>query len=127
MKTAILGAGNIAGILAVTMQALPEVECYAAASQSLRKAQEFAKEHGFQKAYGSYEEMLADEAVELVYVATPHSHHYEHMKMCIEAGKHVLCEKAFTMTKEQAEEIFRLAKERGRSSTICWRRALSET
>ena len=112
MKTAILGAGNIAGILAVTMQALPEVECYAAASRSLRKAQEFAKEHGFQKAYGSYEEMLADEAVELVYVATPHSHHYEHMKMCIEAGKHVLCEKAFTMTKEQAEEIFRLAKER---------------
>lgn len=111
MKTAILGAGNIAGTLAVTMRSLSEVECYAVASRSLTKAQEFAKEHGFQKAYGSYEEMLADEKVELVYIATPHSHHYEHMKLCIEAGKHVLCEKAFTVTKEQAEEIFRLAKE----------------
>ncbi len=56
--------------------------------------------------------MLADEAVELVYIATPHSHHYQHMKLCIEAGKHVLCEKAFTTTRAQAEEIFRLAKER---------------
>lgn len=112
MKTAILGAGRIAGTLAVTMQALPEVECYAVASRSLKKAQDFAREHGFQKAYGSYEEMLADEAVELVYIATPHSHHYEHMKLCIEAGKHVLCEKAFTVTRKQAEEVFRLAGER---------------
>lgn len=112
MKTAILGAGKIAGTLAVTMRALAEVECYAVASRSLEKAQNFAKEYGFQKAYGSYEEMLADEEVELVYIATPHSHHYEHMKLCIKAGKHVLCEKAFTTTKAQAQEIFRLAKER---------------
>ena len=109
---AILGAGNIAGTLAVTMQGLSEVECYAVASRNLEKAQDFAKRYGFQKAYGSYEEMLADEAVELVYIATPHSHHYQHMKLCIEAGKHVLCEKAFTATRAQAEEIFRLAKER---------------
>ena len=112
MKTAILGAGNIAGTLAVTMRELAEVECYAVASRNLEKAQAFAKKYGFQKAYGSYEEMLADEAVELVYIATPHSHHYQHMKLCIEAGKHVLCEKAFTTTRAQAEEIFRLAKER---------------
>lgn len=111
-KIGILGAGNIAGTLAVTMQGLPEVECYAVASRNLEKAQDFAKRYGFQKAYGSYEEMLADEAVELVYIATPHSHHYQHMKLCIEAGKHVLCEKAFTTTRAQAEEIFRLAKER---------------
>ncbi len=111
-KTAILGAGNIAGTLAVTMRELEEVECYAVASRDIKKAQAFAKQYGFQKAYGSYEEMLADEAVELVYIATPHSHHYQHMKLCIEAGKHVLCEKAFTTTRAQAEEIFRLAKER---------------
>lgn len=111
-KIGILGAGNIAGTLAVTMQGLSEVECYAVASRNLEKAQDFAKRYGFQKAYGSYEEMLADEAVELVYIATPHSHHYQHMKLCIEAGKHVLCEKAFTATRAQAEEIFRLAKER---------------
>lgn len=111
-KIAILGAGNIAGTLAATMQELEEVECYAVASRDIKKAQAFAKQYGFQKAYGSYEEMLADEAVELVYIATPHSHHYQHMKLCIEAGKHVLCEKAFTTTRAQAEEIFHLAKER---------------
>lgn len=113
MKISILGAGNIAGTLAETMRQMEEVDCYAVASRSLEKAEAFAKEHGFQKAYGSYEEMLADAEVELVYVATPHSHHYKHMKMCIEAGKHVLCEKAFTVNKKQAEEIFRLAKEKG--------------
>ena len=109
MKISILGAGNIAGTLAETMRQMEEVDCYAVASRSLEKAEAFAKEHGFQKAYGSYEEMLADAEVELVYVATPHSHHYKHMKMCIEAGKHVLCEKAFTVNKKQAEEIFRFA------------------
>ncbi|MCH5256444.1 MAG: Gfo/Idh/MocA family oxidoreductase [Lachnospiraceae bacterium] len=112
MKIAILGAGNIAEKLAHTMAGLEEAECYAVASRSLEKAQRFAKEFGFEKAYGSYEEMLADDSVELVYIATPHSHHYRHMKLCIEAGKHVLCEKAFTVNEKQAEEIFRLAKEK---------------
>lgn len=113
MKIGILGAGHIAGILAGTMRQMEEVDCYAVASRNLEKSEAFAKEFGFQKAYGSYEEMLADAEVELVYVATPHSHHYRHMKMCIEAGKHVLCEKAFTVNKKQAEEIFRLAEAKG--------------
>ena len=112
MKIAILGAGNIAEKLAYTMARLEEAECYAVASRSLEKAQRFAREFGFEKAYGSYEEMLADKDVELVYIATPHSHHYRHMKLCIEAGKHVLCEKAFTVNEKQAKEIFRLAKEK---------------
>lgn len=112
MKIGILGAGHIAGTLAYTMQNLNEAECYAVASRSLEKAKEFASRYGFEKAYGSYEEMLADENVELVYIATPHSHHYRHMKLCIEAGKHILCEKAFTVNTRQAEEIFRLAKEK---------------
>ncbi|MCM1386348.1 MAG: Gfo/Idh/MocA family oxidoreductase [Bacillus sp. (in: Bacteria)] len=113
MKIAILGAGNIAATLAYTMQRLDEVECYAVAARQLSRAEAFAKKHGFEKAYGSYEEMLADKEVELVYIATPHSHHYEHMKLCIEAGKHVLCEKAFTMNEKQAREIFALAEEKG--------------
>lgn len=113
MKIGIMGAGNIAATLAGTMQKMEEVNCYAVASRSYEKAENFAKKFGFQKAYGSYEEMLADTEVELVYVATPHSHHYQHMKMCIDAGKHVLCEKAFTVNRKQAEEIFRLAEEKG--------------
>ncbi|MCH5250200.1 MAG: Gfo/Idh/MocA family oxidoreductase [Lachnospiraceae bacterium] len=112
MKIAILGAGNIAEKLAYTMAGLDEAECYAVASRSIEKARRFAKEFGFEKAYGSYEEMLADDNVELVYIATPHSHHYRHMKLCIEAGKHVLCEKAFTVNEKQAKEIFRLAKDK---------------
>lgn len=112
MKIGILGAGNIARQLAYTMNRMTQVQCYAVASRDIDKAGAFAEEYGFEKAYGSYEEMLADENVELVYVATPHSHHYRHMKLCIEAGKHVLCEKAFTVNEKQAREIFNLAEEK---------------
>ena len=112
VKIGILGAGNIAATLAYTMQHMEEVECYGVASRTLEKAQEFAGKHGFLKAYGSYEEMLADKEVELVYIATPHSHHYTHMKQCIVAEKHVLCEKAFTINAGQAEEVFGLAEEK---------------
>lgn len=112
MKIGILGAGRIAVTLAETMNKMPEVECYGVASRDLEKAKAFAKDHGFQHAFGSYEEMLADEEVELIYIATPHSHHYRHMKMCLEAGKHVLCEKSFTVNEKQAAEIFRIAEEK---------------
>lgn len=67
------------------------------------------EKYGFSKAYGSYEEMLADPQVDLVYIATPHSHHYLHAKMCLEAGKNVLCEKAFTVNADQARKLFALA------------------
>ena len=55
---------------------------------------------------------LADPQVDLVYIATPHSHHYLHAKMCLEAGKNVLCEKAFTVNADQARKLFALAKEK---------------
>lgn len=112
MKIGILGAGRIAVTLAETMNKMSEVECYGVASRDLEKAKVFAKEHGFEHAFGSYEGMLADEEVELVYIATPHSHHYRHMKMCLDAGKHVLCEKSFTVNEKQAAEIFRIAEEK---------------
>ena len=78
-----------------------------------RGAEQAAKEFGYQVGYGSYEELVADPAVELVYIATPHSRHYEDMKLCIAAGKPVLCEKAFTLNAAQAEEIKSLAAEAG--------------
>ncbi len=112
MNVAILGAGNIAGTVSRTLEQMPEVTMYAVASRSKEKAASFAKDHGIEKAYGSYEEMLSDDGVELVYVATPHSHHFEHMKMCIEHGKPALCEKSFTETAAQAREIERLSKEK---------------
>lgn len=111
-KAAILGAGNIARKMAVTMAGMEEVQTYAVASRSLERAQDFAAEYGFEKAYGSYEEMLCDEQVELVYIATPHSEHFENAKLCILHGKPVLCEKAFTANAWQAKELIRLAEEK---------------
>ena len=113
MKIGILGAGNISRKVAPALVALPEIECYAVASRDLEKARAFADEFGFEKVYGSYEALLSDPAVELVYVATPHSHHYEHMMLCLEHGKNVICEKAFTMNAQQAKTICAAAKERG--------------
>lgn len=112
MKIGILGAGRIAATLAETMNKMSEVECYGVASRNLEKAEAFAREHGFQHAFGSYEDMLADQEVKLIYIATPHSHHYQHIKMCLDAGKHVLCEKSFTVNEKQAVEVLRLAKEK---------------
>ncbi|MFL0270035.1 Gfo/Idh/MocA family protein [Candidatus Clostridium radicumherbarum] len=112
MKMAILGAGSIARSMAATINKMEEVTSYAVASRDFRKAEDFAKEFGFVKAYGSYGEMLSDPEVELVYVATPHSHHYEHVKLCLNHGKHVLCEKAFAINAKQTIEMFDLAKEK---------------
>lgn len=112
MKIGIMGAGRIAATLAETMNKMLEVECYGVASRDLDKAKTFAKDHGFQHAFGSYEDMLADQEVELIYIATPHSHHYRHIKMCLDAEKHVLCEKSFTVNEKQAAEVLRIAKEK---------------
>ena len=112
MKLGILGAGGIASTMAKTVAGMEDVEVYAVAARDLERAREFAQKYEVKKAYGSYEEMLADDEVELVYIATPHSHHYLHAKMCLEAGKHVLCEKAFTVNVEQAQKLFDLAKEK---------------
>lgn len=117
MNIAIIGAGNIAGNMAKTLRGMKargqDVELYAVASRDLAKAQAFAESQGFQKAYGSYEEMLQDDGVELVYVATPHSHHAEHMLLCLKYGRAILCEKAFTGNARQAEKVLTLAKEKG--------------
>ena len=112
IKMAILGAGGIAAKMANTISEMDDVETYAVAARDLERAQLFADKYGFKIAYGSYEEMLEDEDVQLVYVATPHSHHFKHAKMSLQAGKHVLCEKAFTVNADQARELFALAKEK---------------
>lgn len=112
LKMAIMGAGAIANKMAATITKMNDVEAYAIAARDEDRAEKFAEEYGFTKFYGSYEEMLKDPEVELVYIATPHSHHYKCAKMCLEAGKHVLCEKAFTVNAAQAEKILRLAEEK---------------
>ena len=110
MKMGILGAGNIGGAMARTIAGMDKVEAYAVGARDIARAEAFAAQYHFTKAFGSYEEMLSDPELELVYVATPHSHHYEHVKLCLEHGKHVLCEKAFTVNAKQAVELFEMAK-----------------
>ena len=117
MKIGILGAGSIARSMAKTLRGMWQqgrpVELYAVASRSLEKAQDFAAREGASRAYGSYEEMVRDDAVDLVYIATPHSHHAEQIRLCVEHGKAVLCEKAFTGNARQAEEVLALAERKG--------------
>ncbi|MXP77917.1 Gfo/Idh/MocA family oxidoreductase [Lachnospiraceae bacterium WCA-9-b2] len=112
MKIGILGAGSIAHKMAETVRRMEKTEIYAVASRSLEKAEDFAKQYHIPKAYGNYEDMVKDSSVDLVYVATPHSHHYEHVKLCLENGRNVLCEKAFMINSAQAKEVVRIAREK---------------
>lgn len=113
MKLSILAPGGIANQIARAAVQLEGIECYAAASRSSERAEAFADKWGFEKHYGSYGELAEDPQAELVYVASPHSHHYQHAKLCLEHGKHVLQEKAFTVNAAQAEELIQIAGEKG--------------
>ena len=108
----IIGSGNIAGVMADTIKRMKNVRLYAVASRSKVKADVFAEKYGCKKAYGSYEELASDSKVDLVYIATPHSEHYENAKLCLLNGKPVLCEKAFTANAAQAKELIRISQER---------------
>ncbi|MCK9155058.1 MAG: Gfo/Idh/MocA family oxidoreductase [Paludibacteraceae bacterium] len=111
-RWAILGAGHIAEKFSESLKVCQQAELYAVASQSLDKAENFCKDFGFKKAYGSYEEMLADPSVDIVYIATPNNLHFEHTMMSLNAGKAVLCEKPFGLNKSQVDQMIRKAKEK---------------
>lgn len=108
---AILGCGKIAAKFASDLKLLPNANLYAAASRDKQNADTFATEWGFEKAYGSYEEMVTDPAVDVVYIATPHSHHHRHTLLCLNHKKAVLCEKAFAINKNEVEEMVACAKQ----------------
>jgi len=113
MRIGIVGAGWIAEKAAITLNGLVNCEAYAIASRSIEKAETFAKQWKMKKAYGSYTALIADPDVDLVYVATPHSHHYDVTREALLAGKPCLVEKAFMANHRQAKEIVDLSRERG--------------
>ncbi len=113
MRFGIIGAGAIARKMAWTVSRMKGVDLTAIGAREIARAKDYADEYGFQKAYGSYEDLLADPAVDLVYIALPHSHHREWTLKALEAGKHVLCEKAFAASEAQAREMIGSAKEKG--------------
>ncbi|MBR6286285.1 MAG: Gfo/Idh/MocA family oxidoreductase [Bacteroidaceae bacterium] len=113
LRVGIIGAGWIAHKMAQALSPIAEAEVVAIASRSQQKATDFAAEYGIAKAYGSYEDLVGDSDVDLVYVATPHSHHYDHARLALDNGKPVLVEKAFTANERQARELIGMARERG--------------
>ena len=113
MKVGIIGAGHIAEKAATTLAAMEDMECLAIGSRSLEKARSFASRFGIERAYGSYAELLADPDVELVYIATPHSHHFAVTRDAILAWKPCLVEKSFMLNATEAAGIIGLAREKG--------------
>ena len=113
MRLSSLGAGNSARRMADTVNGLSGVTLRAVASRQLDKAQAFGKKYGAETAFGSYEELYQDPDTDLIYIATPHSFHYEQAREALLHGKHVLCEKPMTINSKQAAELFELGREKG--------------
>lgn len=112
IKWGVLGTADIAkGQTIPGMRMAEHCELYAIAGRKIEKAKDYQKTFGFQKAYGSYDELLADPEAEAVYIPLPNDLHCEWSIRALKAGKHVLCEKPLAVTEEQAAEMFRTAEE----------------
>ncbi|MBE0654237.1 MAG: Gfo/Idh/MocA family oxidoreductase [Bacteroidales bacterium] len=112
MKTyhwGILGLGSIAHKFATALAATERGKLISVGSRSAEKAKSFGEQYGAESFYGNYEQLIKDENVEIIYIATPHPLHYEYTRKCLEAGKHVLCEKPITINSAQFEELKDLA------------------
>ena len=111
LRVGIIGTGWIAEKAAITLNGLTECEAYAVGSRTLEKAEAFANKWNIARAYGSYGELIADPDVDLIYVGTPHSHHYDVTREALLASKPCLVEKAFMANARQTEEILAIAHE----------------
>jgi predicted dehydrogenase len=113
LRWGILGAGGIAGVFTGAVTRHTQSEVVAVGSRAQDRAEQFAARHSVGRAHGSYDALVNDPDVAAVYVASPHSEHLEHALLAIAAGKHVLVEKAFTVNRAQAEEVFAAARDAG--------------
>lgn len=110
IRWGILGCGKIARKFASDLSLVNNAKLYAVAARSAETATDFAKEFNVSKAYGSYQELVVDSDVDVIYVATPHAMHHEHVLLCLQHKKAVLCEKAFAINSTQAKEMIALAR-----------------
>ncbi|SNX58018.1 predicted dehydrogenase [Streptomyces sp. TLI_55] len=113
VRWGILATGGIAAAFTADLVDLPDAEVVAVASRSEESARAFAERFGIERAYGQWGALAEDADIDVVYVATPHSAHRAAAGLCLEAGRNVLCEKAFTLNAREAEELVGLARERG--------------
>lgn len=108
----IIGLGKIAKVFASDLALSDQSQLFAVASRDINNAASFAKEFKAIKHYGNYQDLAKDTDIDVVYIATPHVFHYEYTMMCLKAGKHVLCEKAFGMNESQVREMTEEAQKR---------------
>jgi predicted dehydrogenase len=113
VRWGILGPGYIAGVFAGDLARASGARLAAVASRDAGRARLFAEQHGAPRHYGDYRSLAVDPDVDIVYIASPHSHHHEHVKLMLEHGKAVLVEKPFTMTSAQADELVAIARSSG--------------
>lgn len=113
VRWGIVSTGKIATAFVEDLALLEECEVAAVGARRQESADAFARRHGIERAYGDYRSLVADPDVDVVYVGTPHALHREHVELAFEAGKPVLCEKAFTLTAAETEHLVALAREQG--------------
>jgi predicted dehydrogenase len=104
-KWGILAPGKMAAKFTKGLKLLENAELYAVGSRDIERAKSFAYEHGFKKYFGSYEEFAEDPDLDIVYIASPHSHHRDQTILCLRNKKAVLCEKAFALNAHEVEEM----------------------
>lgn len=108
----VLGSGTISNLFIRGLKHVEHANVLAIASRSKEKAQFFAKKHNIAKSYDRYDELIRDDEIDVVYIATPNSSHAKLCITCLENNKHVLCEKPFAISQKEAEKVFQLAKEK---------------
>jgi len=113
IRWGILATGKIAATFARDLRLVEDCTLAAVGSRSLEAAQAFATEHGAERAYGSYDDLVADPNIDIIYVATPHGRHLEDVIRCFDADKAVLCEKALTLNASQTRTLIDEARARG--------------
>jgi predicted dehydrogenase len=112
IRWGIVSTGGIARTMAGELRLLEDARLTAVSSRSAQRAQAFAAEFGVERTYGSVEELLADDAVDIVYVATPHAQHAPIVGAALDFGRAVLCEKAFTASLSDTENLVQRARDR---------------
>lgn len=114
VRLGVLSTARINDLILPAARAREHVEVVAVASRELSRAQQYAAEHGIERAYGSYDALLEDGAIDAVYVPLPNALHVEWSERALRAGKHVLCEKPLSRSRQEAERAFDVADRAGR-------------
>jgi len=114
LRWGIAATGSIAASMCEALRTLPDAEIVAVGSRTPDAADSFAQRFGIDRAHGSYEALWADDEVDIVHIASPHSHHRDMTMAALDAGKHVLCEKAFAINAAQAREMVDSARRNNR-------------